>query len=328
MDQTMHSIKNFITGSQQTHATAKPLVTIVTTTFNLIKGGRSEIFRQCMQSIHDQTYENIEHIIVDGASTDGTLDLIKKYASKKARLISEPDSGIYDAMNKGIRLAQGKYVAFLNSDDYYSDKEGVSISVRALEESNADFSYAPAMIKFEDGRLFDNHPHCNPRISNVFLAMPFCHQTMFAKRQVMIKEGIFDTSYKSAADYDFVIRLCLRKSKSIFVPRVFVTYLYAGLSSTQQALSLEEIGEVWRRNYGKLFPITSKTIEQMKKNIFSGRYDSYDGVTVNMARQFRKFSPYFDYASYLKSTHRKSMCAAIRTKMRDFINRKISLLQK
>jgi len=81
-----------------------PLVTIVTITFNLIKAGREKTFRQCLESVHNGTYKNVEHIVIDGASKDGTLDLIKEYANKGwVKYISEPDSGIYDAMNKGVR---------------------------------------------------------------------------------------------------------------------------------------------------------------------------------------------------------------------------------
>ena len=125
---------------------SKPLVTIVTITFNLSKAGREKYFRQCLESVHNQTYENIEHIVVDGASVDGTAELIKEYADKGwIKYISEPDKGIYEAMNKGVKMADGKYITFLNSDDYYNEKTGVEISVKALEESGADFSYAPVV---------------------------------------------------------------------------------------------------------------------------------------------------------------------------------------
>ncbi len=139
---------------EEQYNSKQPLVTIVTVVFNLIKSGRKEFFEQNLKSVHDQTYGNIEHIIVDGASNDGTLDLIKEYADKGwIRYISEKDAGIYDAMNKGIREAKGKYLALLNSDDFYHNKQAVEKSVEALEKNNADFSYADAIKQTEEGEF-------------------------------------------------------------------------------------------------------------------------------------------------------------------------------
>ncbi len=92
-----------------------PKVTIVTITYNLIKAGRTDSFKQAVESVHRQNYDNIEHIIIDGASTDGSKELIEEYVKKKWVIcFSEPDKGIYDAMNKGIQKASGEYIAFLN----------------------------------------------------------------------------------------------------------------------------------------------------------------------------------------------------------------------
>ena len=109
-----------------------PKITIVTATYNLIKAGRKEFFKKCIESIYSQTYKNFEHIIIDGASDDGTLDLIKEIAPRST-VISEPDKGIYDAFNKGVKKASGEYVHFLNSDDYYTDKKSLEISASSGE---------------------------------------------------------------------------------------------------------------------------------------------------------------------------------------------------
>jgi len=257
-----------------------------------------------VESVHNQTYKKIEHIIVDGASRDGTLDLIKEYATKGwIKYLSEPDNGIYDAMNKGTELGKGKYIAFLNSDDHYHDKIGVATSVSALEKSNAAFSYAPAIVKFEDGRLFKEHPICSPKIHNVFFTMPFCHQTMFTRRDIMIKESMFDTNYKTAADYDLVVRLCLKKYKSVFVNNTFVTFLFAGVSSKEQGNSLKETIEIWRKSYKELCPMTDGVLEAMRKNIYTGNY--YNGVPHELVKQLKKFKPYFNYREHLKGLTKK-----------------------
>lgn len=282
----------------------EPLVSIVTVTFNLIKDKRENLFRQCLESVHNQTYKNIEHLVVDGASSDGTLDLVKEYKNRGwVEYISEPDEGIYEAMNKGVKLAKGKYIAFLNSDDFFHRKDGVEASVKALEESGADFSYAPVIIKFPDGTLFSDHPQCDPKISRVFFTMPFCHQAMFTKRDVMIRENMFDIRYKSAADYDFVIRLCLKKYKSVFVKNAFITYQFGGNSSVAQEKSINETANVWRERYGKIYPVTEDIINSMRENMYTGNY--YSGIPLGLARKLRKFWPYFDYKDYLNKTGQK-----------------------
>lgn len=270
-----------------------PLVTIVTITFNLIKAGREKTFRQCLESVHNGTYKNVEHIVIDGASKDGTLDLIKEYANKGwVKYISEPDSGIYDAMNKGVRMAKGKYITFLNSDDFYHNKEGIEKSVNALEESGADFSYAPAVIMKEDGSSSAKHPHVAPDISSVFFTMPFCHQTMLVGRDVMIKEEMFDINFKSAGDYDFVIRLCLKKYKSVFVNNVFVTYRLGGLSNTNQEQSRREVAEAYFKNYNKLVPIKKVTCEKIYGN-------GYGHIPSKLAQKLEGHEPYFNYTEYV-----------------------------
>ena len=108
----------------------KPLVTVVTITFNLIKAGREKTFRQSLESIHNQTYKNIEHIIIDGASQDGTIELLEEYAQKGwIKYYSESDTGIYNAFNKGIDRANGEYIVFVNSDDFYGCKFVIELSV-------------------------------------------------------------------------------------------------------------------------------------------------------------------------------------------------------
>ena len=104
----------------------KPKVTVITITFNLIKAGRKQTFIKCMESVHNQNYKNIEHLIIDGASTDGTLDLLKEYQKKGyIKYKSKKDKGIWDAMNKGIDVASGDYITFLNSDDFYCCDDAV-----------------------------------------------------------------------------------------------------------------------------------------------------------------------------------------------------------
>jgi len=111
-------------------------ISIVTASFNCVR-----TIGDCIQSIISQTYFDIEHIIIDGGSKDGTLEVINKYRDKIAKVVSEPDRGIYDAMNKGIRLATGDIIGILNSDDLYADEHVIENVVRAISENNVDLCY-------------------------------------------------------------------------------------------------------------------------------------------------------------------------------------------
>ena len=226
-----------------------PKVSVVTITYNLLKAEREKTFRQCVESVHNQTYQNIEHIVIDGASNDGTLDMIKEYEEKGwVKCYSEPDKGIYDAMNKGIDKATGEYIAFLNSDDFWHDQRGVEESVKALVEKNADFSYAPC--NFLDSKEKIKYVD-NPQIGIFYFKMPFCHQTMFTKREKMLALGKFDLKYKSAGDYDFIIRLILSGAKGVEVPLNFTSFRLNGFSGTQNNISVEETHAIYKALFTK-----------------------------------------------------------------------------
>lgn len=208
------------------------LVSVVTITYNIIKAGRKKTLCQCIESIHNQTYGNIEHIVIDGASDDGTVEILKEYANKGwLTYFSEPDTGVFDAMNKGIDKASGKYIAFLNSDDFWHDVRGVEESVKYLEKEQADFSYATCYYLGENDRCIG----CmKPVLASFYLRQPFNHQTMFTKREKMLEFNKFDDSYKIIADYDFVYRLILNGAKGVYVPLNFTSYRLSGISDVQQ----------------------------------------------------------------------------------------------
>ena len=200
-----------------------PLVTVITATYNLIENKRAKFIIQCLGSVHNQHYSNIEHIVIDGASNDGTLSLLKEYESQGwIKLFSEPDAGIYDAMNKGILKANGKYISILNSDDFFHDPEGIAISVKLLEENDADYSYADARVLKKSGRKFQ----WKGDLSKLLVGEHYCHQTMLVKTEVLRDMGGFDLSYRVSADSDLMIRLYALGYKHQYVPHCFVTYTW------------------------------------------------------------------------------------------------------
>lgn len=211
---------------------SSPLVSVITVCYNLINNGRADFFKQCAESVHQQNYSHIEHLVIDGGSQDGTVELLETYAQKGwLRYISEPDKGIYDAMNKGIREAQGKYVAFLNSDDYWHHPDGVAASVAALESHGAAFSYAPRNIVKESGEFLYRE---NPGIGTFAELMPFCHQTMFTRKDILLEHhGFDDKTYRSAADYDLIMRILLSGKPCIYVPLNFTSFRRGGFSAAE-----------------------------------------------------------------------------------------------
>lgn len=235
---------------KSTHTSEPPLVTVITVCYNLLKNGRAGYFRQCLKSVSSQDYPAIEHLVIDGASQDGTVEQLEQYARQGViRFISEPDTGIYDAMNKGIRLARGKYIAFLNSDDFWHRQDAISASVAALEQKEAAFSYAPRTLVHTDGSF-----HCTEAAGlGVFpCLMPFCHQTMFTRKDVLLRLGGFDNEhYRSAADYDLVFRLLLSGEPGVYVPLNFTSFRLGGFSVSDDELSGRECHLIRRRLLGK-----------------------------------------------------------------------------
>ncbi len=200
----------------------KALVTVVTVTYNLINAGRKETFLQAVQSVRNQNYPHIQHLIIDGASNDGTIELIKELGLE---YFSEPDSGIYDAMNKGIKHAKGKYIALLNSDDFYHDNRMVEKCVHSLEENNLDF-VCSNMYHLNEEKPEENYT-LYADFSNIFKLMPFGHPTLFCKTEILRRYS-FDLQYKIAADYDFVFKLFLHGYKGIALPYTFTTFRIGG----------------------------------------------------------------------------------------------------
>ncbi len=178
-----------------------PKVSIITVVYN-----NASSIERCIESVLNQTYPNIEYIVIDGGSDDGTLDVIRQWSDGIDTLVSEPDAGIFDAMNKGLALATGEIIAFLNSDDYYL-RDAVYLSVRNLLKSGADLSYAGMHFANEANHvvLADECRAWNPSL--LIQGIPGGHETIFARRKCYDSVGNFDLSFSLAADYHWVTRV-------------------------------------------------------------------------------------------------------------------------
>jgi len=190
-----------------------------------------------MEAVLRQSYDNIEYIVVDGASTDGTIDLIHQYEPRfkgRMRWISEPDCGIYDAMNKGIRMATGDIVGILNSDDYFTSDNVIESIVPYFADETLDAIYGDIhfikdgqpekIVRYYSSRLF--HPFWLR-----FGFMP-AHPSFYVRRQVYEKAGLYKTNYKIGSDYEMMVRLFrVHHIKTKYIPMDFVTMRTGGVST-------------------------------------------------------------------------------------------------
>ncbi len=213
----------------------RPKISIITVVYNLFENKRIKNFIHMIESIKSQNYGNIEHIVIDGNSTDGTKDFLK---SLNVLFFSKTDHGIYEAMNNGIKKATGKYITFLNSDDFYYDENAIKNSIIALEKSNADFSFGMTKYIDDNGNIVNGILQEVPNVKNLFLTMPFSHQSMIIKSDIL-RKNLFDTKYKIVSDYKLVLKLFLENKKYIYIPEYIVYFQTGGTSSDIKNVHLE-----------------------------------------------------------------------------------------
>ena len=213
----------------------KPLVTIITVTRNIVEDGRLSFLKQNFESVRSQTYSNIEHLVIDGASTDGTLDILKEYEEKGwIRLISEKDSGIFDAMNKGHKNANGKYALVLNSDDYYASNDVIENLVNLAENEDLDYVYGNQVTISRDSKKILQV--WKPTTYAFWQLMPFNHPTMMIKNEVVHKMGFYRTDFSTVADYLFVLKLILDDYKGQWLDKDIVMFRNGGASFAEDSL--------------------------------------------------------------------------------------------
>ena len=222
----------------------KIMISIITATYN-----SAETINDTIKSVLCQTNKDFEYIIVDGGSTDETIDIVKSYESEfsgRLKWVSEKDKGIYDAMNKGIKMASGDIIGILNSDDYYTSDDILQTIADAFKCENVDAIYGD--IHF----IKDGVPDKCVRYYSSRLFSPFwlrfgfmpAHPSFYCKREVFDKSGLYRLDYKIASDYEMMVRL-FRKHKisSRYVPKDFVTMRTGGASNSNLLSRLTLIKE-------------------------------------------------------------------------------------
>jgi len=243
-------------------------ISIITITFNSAK-----TLKRALESIQHQTYADIEHVIVDGASTDGTREMIESYAKahKNVRWVSEPDDGIYNAINKGIKIATGDVIGFLHSDDVFNSADSIEQIAHAFDESGADIVYgdlqyvrAGKVVRRWQSNAF--HPR-----SLKYGWMP-PHPTMYVRREVYAQVGPYDEWFRISADYDMILRLFQADYKTHYIPFVLVSMETGGASNKDTKARLSKTQEdflVLKKNHvgAGLLTVACKQLRKIKQFI-------------------------------------------------------------
>ena len=236
-----------------------PLISVITVTYNA-----GNLIGRTLDSLKKQSFKDFEHLVIDGNSNDDTLMKVREANLPQSFVVSEPDHGLYDAMNKGLNIVKGKYVIFLNAGDVFHD-ETILASYASHAENNADIIYGDTDIVDNSGnKISKRHLSVPNKLTKDSFAdgMLICHQAFMVRKNLTQK---FDLSYRFSSDYDWCIK-CINKSsteKCINLKRVTIDYLNDGLTDKNKLKSLRERFIIMRNNFG-----LSKTLRKHLVFIF------------------------------------------------------------
>jgi glycosyltransferase involved in cell wall biosynthesis len=231
-------------------------ISIITATFNAEK-----TLSDCIESISRQSVD-AEHIIIDGDSTDGTLKIIEHYSTSVAKVVSEPDRGIYDAMNKGIMLATGDVIGILNADDFYNSNDVLKKISDVFLDPNIDACYGDLVyVNNKNKNMITRYWKSGDfKIRKFYLGWMPPHPTFFVRRSVYKKHGLFNLNLGSSADYEIMLRLLLKKQLNvIYIPEVLVNMRTGGESNASFLNRLKanrNDRKAWKVNGLRLYPGT------------------------------------------------------------------------
>lgn len=231
------------------HDHLTPLISLITVCRNA-----EATIEDTIQSVITQTYHRVEYIIVDGASTDGTLQIVQRYAHRISRVVSEPDRGLYDAMNKGLRLATGDYVCFLNAGDSLHEDDTLQLMVRSLAGLHElpDVIYGQTALVDAEGHFLRMRRLTAPaRLSwrSFRWGMLVCHQSFYARRTLA---PAYDLQYRYSSDFDWCIRVMRRARTLHYTALTLTDYLAEGLTTAHHKASLRERFRIMCHHYGLL----------------------------------------------------------------------------
>lgn len=280
----------------------EPMVTVITPTHNLLQNNMADSFNLLVQLLDMQTYPNIEHLIIDNASDDGTIEFLKDYKNQGyLTFFSQRDTGKFNAYNKGVMHAKGKYITFLSPDDFIHDVTAIYDIVNLMENNNADFTFAPAYCRHPEGFVF----LFAPAMHTAFQVMPCARQAMFFKKSMIEKENYFDEKFKLMADFDFIMRIIMKKYTPVYFDTNYVTYKLGKQVMENEQKAEAESKAIFNKNFRTLYPMNETILEKMAKysefpqellnklagffpaddrDIFFDRYEQLHQIRLNAAK--------------------------------------------
>jgi len=249
-----------------------PKISIITSVYN-----NRDTIAEAIESVLSQNYNDIEYIIVDGGSADGTVKIIENYGDRITKFISEKDKGIYDGLNKGINLATGDLICFLHSDDLYASEDIIALVAKEFEDADIDGVYGDLVYTPKN----DTSKVLRYWKSKEFEAgllkkgwMP-AHPTLFLKKEVYDKYGTFDLDFKIAADYDFMLRVLSGGIKVKYIPQVLYKMRVGGESNKSlkniMLKSKEDLKALKKNNIGGVGTLLIKNVSKITQFIKKGK---------------------------------------------------------
>jgi glycosyltransferase involved in cell wall biosynthesis len=239
-------------------------ISIITLTYN-----SAETIQTCITSVNSQTHPDIEHIIIDGDSKDNTVEIIQSMPNRISKIISEPDSGLYDALNKGIRLATGDIIGILHSDDLFFESTTIQKIVNAFQKSDADLVYANGQYVVKDNikkikRIYPSKIYFKRYLAFGWIPL---HTTIFVKSEIYKQYGLYDQNYSIASDYEISLRWFKNdRIKKVFLNEWVVKMRLGGKSTNtklQKLKSTEDLNIIRRYNLLGYFTLTCKIIRKI-----------------------------------------------------------------
>ncbi len=270
---------------------SKPLITIVTVTYNA-----EEYLERTIKSVIEQDYKNIEYIIIDGGSSDGTIDIIKKYEKFISSWISEKDEGIFYAMNKGIDLSTGEWINFLNAGDTYIDK---TIITSLFNQKNEDTDIVLSHTQITNEKI-NTSSIFYADINKIYKTTPCFHQSQFVKRSILNKYK-YITDYRIVCDYDLMINCFQQNMKFQVIDLVTVNFLFGGFSAENDAEAMIEgimvlkkyainFDEISNSNWASGLVVKNKKC--VSNRLFSNQFNHLNGELKYLGDQYNKIALY------------------------------------
>jgi glycosyltransferase len=242
-------------------------VSIITSVYN-----NRDSIAQAIESVLNQTYSDIEYIVIDGASTDGTVDIIKSYEDSISIFISEPDNGIYDGLNKGIHLATGDIIGFLHSDDFYFSNTVIEEIVNIFQERECDGVYGDLVYvdNKNTNRVIRYWKSGEFKYKNLKEGWMPPHPAFFLKKEVYNKYGGFDINFKISADYNFILKIFKKRGfRAIYIPKIIYIMRVGGISNRNiknvLKKSIEDFKALKKNHIGGIVTVVKKNIFKMEQ---------------------------------------------------------------